>query len=119
MAAAARALADRGLDSTGDLRQAIATGQAEPLERVWRAVPGQGSGISWRYLLMLTGLPQIKPDRMIRRFVADALQLAQVDPGTAAELLMAVADTTPGVSVRALDHAIWRHQRSIRRRRRP
>jgi hypothetical protein len=48
-------------------------GQAEQLKQAWLAVPGQRSGISWRYLLMLAGIPEVKPDRMIRRFVADAL----------------------------------------------
>jgi hypothetical protein len=111
---AARALASQGVDSTPDLLQAVSAGQAEQLKRVWRAVPGQRSGISWRYLLMLAGIPEVKPDRMICRFVADALQLAQVTPRTAADLVKGVAELPPMVPLRALDHAIWSYQRSVR-----
>ena len=39
------------------------------LQGRWSTVPGQGSGVSWRAFSMLVGLPEVKPDRMIRRFV--------------------------------------------------
>jgi hypothetical protein len=117
VASAARALAGNGIDSTRELRQATMAGQAEQLKQAWLAVPGQRSGISWRYLLMLAGVPEVKPDRMIRRFVADALQLADVPPQTAADLVKAVAALPPTVPIRALDHAIWRYQRTARARR--
>jgi hypothetical protein len=95
VAAVARTLAGQGIDSTRDLQQATKARQAGQLKWAWLAVPGQRSGISWRYLLMLAGIPEVKPDRMIRRFVADALQVADVTPQTAADLVKAVADLPP------------------------
>jgi hypothetical protein len=97
-----------------------ATNDADPpnsarVEAGWRTVPGQRSGISWAYLLLLAGVPQVKPDRMIRRFVADALQVADIGPQAAAQLVTAVQQATPGVSLTALDHAIWQYQRGRRR----
>ena len=62
--------------------------------------------------LMLAGVAEVKPDRMIRRFVATALGVADVDPQTAASLLVQVQRGSPGVSLRALDHAIWQYQRT-------
>ena len=112
---AARMLTGQAINHPPDLQVAIRTGRAEPVEEIWRAVPGQQSGISWRYLLMLAGVAEVKPDRMIRRFVADALHQVQVDAQTAARLVTEVQHTNPGVSLRALDHAIWQHQRTIRR----
>jgi hypothetical protein len=109
---AARLLAGQGIDTTGDLHAAIRAGHARQLEGIWRTVPGQRSGISWRYLLMLAGVAEVKPDRMIRRFVATALGVADVDPQTAASLLVQLQRGSPGVSLRALDHAIWQYQRN-------
>jgi hypothetical protein len=52
---------------------------------------------------------------MIRRFVADALEVADIGPQAAAQLVTAVQQATPGVSLTALDHAIWQYQRGVRR----
>jgi hypothetical protein len=90
-------------------------GQGAEVKAGWRRVPGQRSGISWAYLLLLAGLPRVKPDRMIRRFVADALQVPEVGPQDAAELVTVVQRATPGVSLIALDHAIWQYQRGVKR----
>jgi hypothetical protein len=80
-------------------------------EREWRAIPGQGSGLSWRYLLMLAGRQDVKPDRMVIGFVADALGRRP----TAAQAADAVHDAAGvlGVAVRTLDHRIWRYQRAV------
>ena len=115
VAIAARMLTAQAINHPADLQAAIRTGRAEHIEEIWRTAPGQRSGISWRYLLMLAGVAEVKPDRMIRRFVADALHQAQVEAQTAARLVTEVQHTSPGVSLRALDHAIWQHQRTIRR----
>ena len=115
VAIAARMLTAQAINHPTELQAAIRTGRAEHIEAIWRTAPGQRSGISWRYLLMLAGVAEVKPDRMIRRFVADALHQAQVDAQTAARLVSEVQHTSPGVSLRALDHAIWQHQRTIRR----
>ena len=43
------------------------------LRSLWTALPSQGSAITWHYAHMLAGTQGVKPDRMIRRFVAKAL----------------------------------------------
>jgi hypothetical protein len=113
VAIAARMLASEGINRPEDLRVAMSGEQATRVEAGWRAVPGQRSGISWMYFLLLVGVPRVKPDRMLRRFVADALQLADIRPQDAARLVTAVQQATPGVSLIALDHAIWQYQRDV------
>jgi hypothetical protein len=78
-------------------------------------VAGQRSGITWHYVQMLAGIPGVKPDRMICRFVADALGLPRrsVTTGFALEILMAAA-TEMGMSPTDLDHAVWQWQRGRR-----
>ena len=50
------------------------------VEDVYRSTRGQSSGISWHYLCILAGVQHVKADLMIRRFVATAGQLRDVDP---------------------------------------
>ena len=81
-------------------------------------IPGQRSGISFTYFLMLAGSDdRVKPDRMIRRFVARASglpegqlpspELAQAAiMGAAKVLLVDYPDLTP----RRLDYAIWSNE---------
>ena len=69
---------------------------------------------------MLVGLPEVKPDRMIRRFAAAALgrpRATAVGVEEARDLVMAAAAHL-GVSPRALDYAIWAYQSSGPRSRR-
>jgi hypothetical protein len=78
----------------------------------WSNVPGQASGISWRAFCMLVGLAEVKPDRMIRRYVASALGrsgASAVGVEEARDLVMAAAAHL-GVSPRELDSAIWSYQ---------
>jgi hypothetical protein len=78
----------------------------------WSTVPGQGSGVSWRAFCMLVGLSEVKPDRMIRRYVATALgRPAETAVGVeeARDLVMSAAALL-GVSPRELDYAIWSYQ---------
>jgi hypothetical protein len=95
-------------------RQLTRAGQKrlEHIQSRWCSVTGQSSGVSWRAFAMLVGLPEVKPDRMIRRFVAAALGRpgeTAVTVEEARELVMAAAASV-GVSPRALDHAIWAYQ---------
>jgi len=82
------------------------------VETAWLGVPGQRSGITWHYVQMLAGIPGIKPDRMITRFVADTLGLPRksVKPHFALEALMATAHEM-GLPPTDLDHGIWQWQR--------
>lgn len=82
----------------------------------WLAIPGQRSGLSWRYFLMNNRIEDVKADRMITRFVAGALDNGSraVTPDVAASWLRAAHLTLqtqhPGLTLRALDHAVWRYQ---------
>jgi hypothetical protein len=82
-------------------------------------IPGQRSGISFEYFMMLAGDDsRIKPDRMVRRFVADALQvpLEKISERRSARLLgLASRDllrTDENWTPCRLDHAIWLYQRA-------
>jgi hypothetical protein len=80
-------------------------------------IPGQGSGISFKYFLMLAGHDGfVKPDRMVMRFVADALRLRSVDSNVAEDLVQKIAEALrpefPRLTASRLDYAIWQYQRS-------
>lgn len=113
---AARALLDRQIETAADLRTLDpASSTFNQVESAWLHVKAQSSGITWRYLLMLAGVPGVKPDRMIKRFVATALGLPEsMTTGFAADAVAGTADSM-GISASALDHAIWRWQRQPKR----
>jgi hypothetical protein len=107
----ARILEHEGVGVPADLADASEE-RLDHLRGRWSAVPGQASGISWRAFCMLVGLAEIKPDRMIRRYVAGALGRSgesAVGVEEARDLVMATAAHL-GVSPRELDYAIWSHQ---------
>ncbi|MDD7812448.1 hypothetical protein PP713_07725 [Mycobacterium sp. CSUR Q5927] len=111
--AAAQTLAADGIETTADLRDAA--GDEDRLVRVgaaWRAVAGQRSGITWHYVQMLAGIPGVKPDRMICRFVADSLTVPRKSITTefAGAIVTAAAEALE-LSLTDLDHAIWQWQR--------
>ncbi|MEV7595663.1 hypothetical protein AB0O42_35930, partial [Streptomyces sp. NPDC089922] len=108
---AATTLHRLGIDTATQFRQAQGTDLGTQAETAWRAVPGQRSGISWRYLRMLLGIPDVKPDRMVKRFIATALGTdeQQLPTGQALRLVQAAA-AHHGVEPHALDHEIWKYQ---------
>ena len=113
---AAQSLADERIETTASLLVAAEDiTRFTRVEATWRAVAGQRSGITWHYMQMLAGIPGVKPDRMIVRFVADALGLPRrgVTPGFALEILTAAARGM-GMSPTDLDHAVWQWQRKRR-----
>jgi hypothetical protein len=85
------------------------------IEAEFRAIPGQGAGISWSYLLMLAGDENlIKPDRMIQRFLFTATgktqtmqESQQILEAACAVLKAEYTNLTP----RLLDYKIWEWQR--------
>jgi antitoxin (DNA-binding transcriptional repressor) of toxin-antitoxin stability system len=84
------------------------------------AIPGQASGISTRYFYMLVGSDDyIKPDRMIMRFINDALQLS-LSIQDSHKVIVAGAEQLklryPNLTPRLLDYAIWNYQRKPRAR---
>ncbi|WP_232320407.1 heme peroxidase [Rhodococcus sp. WMMA185] len=109
----AQKLHDAGVRTAADLRQ---HGAREPgnderrrvTKKLWTSVEAQSSGITWEYALMLAGLPGAKADRMVVRFVSDAVGVSDLSPERAAGL---VRDAAGLLSVNAtdLDHAIWRY----------
>ncbi|MGW5555604.1 hypothetical protein ACWER9_00080 [Micromonospora sp. NPDC003944] len=107
---AAQALLQAGVETVEDLRVAAISPDEAGVKSVWLALPGQHSGISWHYLLMLAGLPGVKPDRMICRFVGRALGRKRVPPVEAACLIKRAA-VILDVSPTRLDHEIWRYER--------
>jgi hypothetical protein len=107
----ARILEDEGVAVVADVAGA-GEGRLEHLRARWSTVPGQGSGVSWHAFAMLVGVVDVKPDRMVRRYVAAALgrpRETAVGAEEARELVMAAAARL-SVSPRALDYAIWAHQ---------
>lgn len=98
-----------GIDTVPDL---VAHVKDEPLDnevlRGWKRLPSQSSGVTYNYLLILAGMPSVKPDRMILRFLADALgEETNLDSPRAVELITETAKTM-NVDPRALDHIAWR-----------
>lgn len=80
------------------------------------AIPGQGSGISLRYFYMLAGSDDhVKPDRMLIRFVGNALG-QQLPVGQTEKLVIAACQQLktnyPHLTPRLLDHLIWNYQRA-------
>ncbi|ACU77744.1 hypothetical protein Caci_8931 [Catenulispora acidiphila DSM 44928] len=112
---AAKVLVDLGIDSAEQFVEADETDLGRDARDAWLTVPGQEAGISWRYLRMLLGLPDVKPDRMIVRFVAAGLGVTEdaLSSDTAAELVKAAAERT-GADLSALDHEIWEYQAGYR-----
>jgi hypothetical protein len=84
-------------------------------ERDFRAIKGQGTGVSWKYLSMLAGdSDNMKPARIVVRYVGAALGREGVLPEEARELRVAAAAVLRGfhgypstLTARQLDSAVW------------
>jgi len=92
----AKALQQGEIEDCNDIRNSA---RADLAWQAVRAIPGQGSGLSFKYLLMLAGDDSsVKPDRMLCRFVAEASGRSMVSR----ELLISLSpsqvyDTPPNV----------------------
>lgn len=106
---AAELMVAHGVDTVEDLVAAVRESpRSNPIHDAWKKLPSQRSGVTYSYLLLLAGLPSVKPDRMVLRFLQQALGAdAELTTDRAIELVMAAADTLE-VSPRTLDHVIWR-----------
>lgn len=100
-----------GIKSADDLRAARDGGGNSAAKKAWLSAPGQKSGITWEYALMLAGVPRVKADRMVIRFVSRAIgrEASQVSPTEAALWVEQVA-ALRAWDVRHLDHVIWRYE---------
>lgn len=108
---AAKILSAAGLETRGAVQAALTDPvqqETSPLKQEWRSLPGQSSALTWTYFLMLNGIPGVKADRMVLRYVS-AATAEEVSAKDAAALVREVA-TRIGESATVLDHAIWRHQ---------
>ena len=110
---AADRLSDAGVNRSSELRRL----HNDPeIKKLWCGVKGQSSGISWHYLLILAGVDDVKADRMICRFVEEAVGRRPVSHDEAHQLVVVahsdLRPEAPGLSLRALDHAIWNAQRA-------
>lgn len=98
-----------GIDNVPDL---VAKVKDDPFDNCvihgWKRLPSQNSGVTYSYLLILAGLPSVKPDRMILRFLADALgEVSELSVARSRELMTETAKAME-VDPRALDHIAWR-----------
>lgn len=106
---AAQLMIDLGIHTVPDLRRVVEEKpQDNPVYYGWKKLPSQSSGVTYNYLLLLAGMQSIKPDRMVLRFLADALgKNTQISNDRACRLLTETAKHL-GVEPRVLDHIVWR-----------
>lgn len=104
-------LAGAGASTSATFRAAVGNGRLDELKHLWRSTPGQRTGITWEYALMLAGIPGVKADRMIVRYVARVLgrRESEVSPMEAAGLVRRLAQKNSWDVIRT-DHAIWRFE---------
>jgi len=114
----AEQLRGHGIEHLQDMAALSLEQEAQVLGAI-RAIPGQASGISWAAFRMLSGdEDQVKPDRMVSRFILAALGRA-VSPEAAVELVRGAAavlrGTYPELTPRLLDAQIWKYQSGLSR----
>lgn len=106
-------LQNHGSETFPTFRHALESGLRNHVRRAITAVRGQGSGLSFHYLLILTGdTNAVKADRVVMHFVADGLGARNVKPELC-ERLAREASTIlrteyPKLTPSLLDHAIWK-----------
>lgn len=111
---AARLLAQYGVAYFQDVPHIMSNAA---FEADFKAIRGQGSGLSLAYFWMLTGTDDLaKPDRQITRYLCRALDRSALLPDEATQLLQGAVELLrpefPELTTRALDFAIWQHERS-------
>lgn len=89
-------------------------GKQPALRAAITRIPGQNSGLSYNYFLMLAGdVDVVKADRMVRRFVDTALGRSVSQDG-AQELVVRAAKVLsgdhPNINPVILDNVIWGYQ---------
>ncbi|GAB2472030.1 hypothetical protein [Xylanimonas ulmi] len=89
--------------------EALSGADEAAARRAW-CVRGLGA-VSWDYVLMLAGVQGVKADTMVRRFVTAAVGASVLVSKERAESAVKAAASRLGATERALDHAIWLHQR--------
>jgi len=103
-----------GIETFADV---LRSGLRDDLRCAIKNIPGQRSGLSYTYFLMLAGNEDgVKADRMVTRFVADALGVASVTSELAGDLVRKASALLrtefPKLTPSTLDNKIWKYQRS-------
>lgn len=110
---AAKVLAAHSLETVSDAVDRLSERESRErsdIAKQWRAITGQSSGLTWHYFLMLVGIPGVKADRWVIRFVTETLRRPkEVSSKEASRLVEAVADDL-NINYIQLDHTIWRFQ---------
>jgi hypothetical protein len=96
---------------------ALKAGLRDDLRRAIKTIPGQASGLSYSYFLILAGNEDgVKADRMVTRFVGNALGVPNVSPELAEDLVRkasaALRSEFPRLMPSTLDNKIWKYQRN-------
>lgn len=89
----------------------------EEIEKEWRSIKGQGSGITWRYFLMGCGIKTyFKDDTWIYRFFINELGYKDIEVGNYEKLKIyfkkeykELQTLYPQLTVRKLDNVIWEY----------
>lgn len=107
---AARVVVELGFDTAEQLRGA----DDAALERaagVWNEVPGQRSGLTWSYAVMLSGARGYEHDPLVTRYIARALGVPDKEL-TAADICTVVGDAAQrsGYDPSDLGYSIWRFE---------
>jgi hypothetical protein len=110
-------LLDGGIDAIADIL-ACDQQRLRALREPVLLIAGQSSGKSFSYFLMLAGRTDVvKPDRMLMRFVSDALGERNLDFGAAEQLVISACGVLqsefPSLVPSVLDYHIWEYQRGI------
>ncbi|MGP6174296.1 heme peroxidase [Corynebacterium sp. A21] len=110
---AAKVLAWHSIETVNDAVMRLESRESRErsdISKEWLAITGQKSALTWNYFLMLNGIPGVKADRMVVRFVTQSLgRQRKISPKDASRLVEEVADII-GANYSYLDHTIWRYQ---------
>jgi len=106
-----------GAETIALFRYTLDSKLSDDLRRAFTAVRGQGSGLSFNYLRILTGdTDAVKADRMVTRYVVDAIRVRNVKPELCEQLVREASSILraeyPKLTPSLLDHAIWKYQRA-------
>jgi hypothetical protein len=107
-------MVDADLDAANDIKAAAVADPAR-VRNLIQETPGVGPAQS-AYFLMLLGVPGVKADTMVTRWVERALDTGPLTPHQIESLVAAAAELLDVPSTE-LDHAIWRTESTRRRRR--
>ena len=114
----AQTLHRNGIDYFQDLQNRLKTpGFINDLKREIQRIPGLRSGIAFDYFLMLAGnCNSVKPDRMVKRYLAWLYCSSENMADSTAVILMRdllnrLKNFIPNLTLRQLDYAIWNFQR--------